>query len=457
MRPLTCPECRASLDAETIASTGVWECPYCGKPLPDVTEEPTEVSPRDEPLAEENGIAAVSDSPPAGSRIEVYEASSERLVLLVPPGGKEARGLGCFATFWNLFMVVFTSIWVTAGPLDLAPLALIGLFWLVGIGLVIGWVKLKHERTLLLVEPARVVVQHILFGRKRQKETELFSKSRATLAEAHSQNDVPVYSVAIDGKNRTIRFGTSLSNGEKDWIVDRINALIAPGESASLTQDGANADEVATNADDESLPDPEGELPEAIHIIEDDADRLSFWIPAVTFAAARWGMGLAGGLFSLVWFGGIASTAGGLFTAPDLAVRIVAILFFVPFGVAGLMPLAMSLFAWHGRITATLDREQLTARWHVGPFGLTRTMPFADIANVRRSIPPDERARPRNARPANAVGPECCVVISKRDHKYLLLTFLDDDPIVRHLTALVKRKWQSLRPASAASPMTNDQ
>ena len=231
MRPLTCPECRASLDAEAIDTTGVWECPYCGQPLPEVQEEPVAVTLRDERLADENRIVAASDSPPAGSRIEVYEASDERLVVLVPPGGKEARGLGCFATMWNLFMVVFTTIWVSAGPLDFGPLAFIALFWLIGIGLLIGWLKLKYERTLLLVEPSRVVVQHILFGCKQQQETELFSKSRATLAEAYSQNDVPVYSVAINGKDRTIRFGTSLTNGEKDWLVDRINALIAPGES----------------------------------------------------------------------------------------------------------------------------------------------------------------------------------------------------------------------------------
>ena len=231
MRPLTCPECRVSLNAGAIDSAGVWECTSCGQPLPEVQDEPTEVFLRDERLTDENGFVTVNDSPPAGSRIEIHESSGERLVVFMPPGGKEARGLGCFATRWNLFMVAFTAMWVSFGPLDFDTLAFIALFWLIGIGLLIGWLKLKYERTLLLVEPSRVVVQHILFGRKRQKETELYSKSRATLAEAYSQNDVPVYCVAIDGKDRTIRFGTSLSNGEKDWLVDRINALIAPGES----------------------------------------------------------------------------------------------------------------------------------------------------------------------------------------------------------------------------------
>lgn len=168
MRPLTCPECRTSLDAKAIDSAGVWECPSCGQPLPEVQEQPPEVSLRGEPLTDENGVAVVSGSPPAGSRIEVHEASDERLVVFVPPGGKAARGLGRCATMWNLFMVVFTTMWFSAGPLDFGSLAFIALFWLIGIGLLIGWLKLKYERTLLLVEPSRVVVQHILFGRKQQ-------------------------------------------------------------------------------------------------------------------------------------------------------------------------------------------------------------------------------------------------------------------------------------------------
>ena len=456
MHSLTCPECRASLDADAIESTGVWECPYCGKPLPETQEESIAIRPRGDAVVATNE-QAISDSAPAGSLIEVHEASDERLVIFVPPGGKGASGLGCFATMWNLFNVVFTTMWLSARPKDAAALAFIGFFWLVGIGLLIGWVKLKYERTLLLVEPSRVVVQHILFGRKRQKETELFSKSRATLTEAYSQNDVPVYSVAIEGKERTIRFGTSLSNAEKDWLVERINALIAPNELTKLTATHRNTEADDSDADVESRPDTSGDFPEAIQIIEDSPDRLSLRIPAVTFSAARWALIILGGLFSLAWFSGVATMAAKLVVGPNWGVGVMAILAFVPLGAAGLMPLVISLFAWQGCISVTLDRELLTARWHIGAFGITRTMPFADIANVRKTIPTDSIDRPRNARPPTTVGSEGCVVTSKRDNQYLLLTFLNDDSTVRHVTALLKRKWHSFRPSTATPRITNNE
>ena len=37
------------------------------------------------------------------------------------------------------------------------------------------------------------------------------------------QNDVPVYAVAVNGTKRKAKFGTFLSQEEKDWLVDRIN------------------------------------------------------------------------------------------------------------------------------------------------------------------------------------------------------------------------------------------
>lgn len=444
MRTLICLECQASLDADAVESTGVWQCPSCGQALPEVDDPPVTGDSLAETTPGTYGLP-IGNSPPPDSRIEVHEASEQRLVMLIPPGGKGAGGMGCFVTFWNLFMMVFTVIWVSVGPKDVAPLAFIGLFWLVGIGLLIAWIKMKYERTLLLVDPSRVVVQHILFGRKRQLETELFSQSKAMLVEAYSQNDVPVYSVAVAGKDRTIKFGTSLSNGEKDWLADRINLLIAP-EALNATAIDSPSESSTLEDESEDVSVAEADLPEAIHLVENTPDRLSFGIPAVTSAMARWVTVVASGLFSLAWFSGVASAAAGAFAVPDPIFRIVGLLFFIPFGAAGLMPLVMSLFAWRGQIAVDLDRERLSVRWHVGPFGVTRTMPFDDIAAVRMTIPPNSD-QPRNASPAVRGGLECCVVTSKKDRKFLLLTFLDDDPLVRHVTALVRSKWQSFRPA----------
>ncbi|MGZ0174738.1 MAG: hypothetical protein ACKVHE_35010 [Planctomycetales bacterium] len=39
-------------------------------------------------------------SPPAGSGIQLAEASESRVVMVIPPGGKRARGMGFFALVW---------------------------------------------------------------------------------------------------------------------------------------------------------------------------------------------------------------------------------------------------------------------------------------------------------------------------------------------------------------------
>ena len=68
MHPLTCPECRASLDAEAIERTSVWECPDCGQPLPDVQEKTDSVALQNESLTSEIRISVTPDREPLAVR-----------------------------------------------------------------------------------------------------------------------------------------------------------------------------------------------------------------------------------------------------------------------------------------------------------------------------------------------------------------------------------------------------
>ena len=68
-----------------------------------------------------------------------------------------------------------------------------------------------------------LVIKTELFGREKFKEFPLDEGSLATLVVACLQNDVPVYAVAVNGTKRKAKFGTFLSQDEKDWLVDRIN------------------------------------------------------------------------------------------------------------------------------------------------------------------------------------------------------------------------------------------
>jgi hypothetical protein len=171
---------------------------------------------------------------PAGSIIRIHVAEPGRLALDIPPG-KKAASLGCFAIVWNGFIGVF-SVFVGLIALNdqnrefsVVATLFLGVFWLVGLGLIFAWVKLRFERSLLFVDRERAVLRKILFGRQKQKEAALNETSRAELTESYSENERPVYRVTIVGADGTrIHFGTSLDQREKDWCVDAINAVLQP-------------------------------------------------------------------------------------------------------------------------------------------------------------------------------------------------------------------------------------
>jgi hypothetical protein len=359
---------------------------------------------------------------PASSAIRVYDATTDRLVLDIPPG-KHAGGLGCFALLWNAFMAVFTSFAGVAffkeaqRPIEWLPIVLFGVFWLVGIGLIYGWLKLRFERCFLLVERDRAVLRKMFLGRQRQTELPLDESSRAQLIEAYRQNDVPVYRVTLSGVGgNALHFGTSLTQEEKDWCVDAINALLTPAE-ASLSEAkpigpvvceacGATipADAFRSTAgrvicpaceheqaagppdatvDEASLPD---ELPGIVAILEDSPDRLEFRLAMSESRVARGVVVLFAGGFAAVWyfiFAGAVMKQLHAVAAGGGLMDWFGALFHIPFLIAGFFPLAMALLALWGSITTLIDREQVVIRVHVGPFGKRWTMNTSDVTDVR--------------------------------------------------------------------------
>src|SRR5579872_1935932 len=216
MAGFTCPNCGAEISPERMATEGRSECPFCeadlsavAPPAPPVGAGPgtsagTDDLP-DNPGSELRRLPAL----PSKSKINVVESTGERLVFYIAGGGKNAAALGCFALAWCGFMCVFTpGIGVgmfQAGQngLPLAFLiAFLALFWAVGLGMAYFWVRMKYERTFLLVERDRIVVQRVLFSRKRTDETLLSPESRAGLVESYQQNEQPVYRVEIQGRDR---------------------------------------------------------------------------------------------------------------------------------------------------------------------------------------------------------------------------------------------------------------
>src|SRR5262249_3266273 len=276
-----------------------------------------------------------------------------------PGGGSSATGVGCFAVAWNGFMCLFTVPWGfgmfqqgnDAPPL-LVMVGFLGLFWAVGLGIAAFWAKLKYERTFLLLDRDRLVIQRVLFNRKRLEETHLTSDSRAALVESYQQNDNPVYRIEVQGSLRAAKFGTALADSEKDWVVDRINDFLGRAgawarETPPTAQERATAiKNIPASCKNCGAPltgelvkgavtcshcgavfrsvvtRPEGSLPVAvveklvpadlppdgpIQIDEDTSDVLQFHYAAGSGSPLRWIVPLFTVPFSLAWLSGVFS------------------------------------------------------------------------------------------------------------------------------------------------------
>lgn len=189
-------------------------------------------------------------TPPSGVGISVVESSDSRLVIAVPPGGKKARGIGCFAFAWLaitvpvscVFLLVDDANWEggEAPPL-FVMIPFFGIFWAVGIGMLIAWVRMRFTQTYLAVEPAQFAIQKTVFGRKKLKKIPLDQNSHAELVESYSENDVPVYAIQVEGIGETEKFGTRLSYPEKRWLATTINQFLGVDGRSSSEGTGASS------------------------------------------------------------------------------------------------------------------------------------------------------------------------------------------------------------------------
>ena len=127
-------------------------------------------------------------------------------------------------------MLIFTGVGGAilqqkGGGVEFMPLIFVAVFWLVGIGLAIGWVKLRFTRLYLLLERDRLVVQRKLF-RTTNSELLLGPESQASLEQSYAVNDVPVYAVTIQGTDRKESFGTGLQPSDKEFLAREINQFL---------------------------------------------------------------------------------------------------------------------------------------------------------------------------------------------------------------------------------------
>lgn len=489
MPPLVCPECGAGFEGELNEGGEVRRCSSCGADLSISDGTGTVAGPADQrdagfDVAANAVLTRAIPELPKESSIRIVESSDDRLVLFIPAGGKRTGGLGFFALVWNGFMTVFTVLMAATalnpGAQQKPPPAMaflfIAVFWLAGLVIAYAWLRMKYLRTFLLLERERIVLQEILFGRKKLKETTLTADSRATLVESYQQNNVSVYRIEVAGSSGTARFGTALADLEKDWVVDRVNEFLGVSirndsalaasrgplnfpevcDECDAPLSGQAVDGVLTcekcgakhegwtdPAEDVKVLDstsPDDELAhQTLRVVATNDEHLVLELKRHPASATGFVTFLVTIPIGVAAFCGIAYTIFRFFQGGAGVGGIVAVLSMVPVLAVGLLVCGMILYAFRGRTEIELNRDRLKCLWIAGPLRYWRTIRTSAIMSVRVEdlSQSSQRRRPVRAH-SSEPGTYTCVI--RGSGKMIPLTFLNTNACSREVEKLVRGK-----------------
>lgn len=153
------------------------------------------------------------------------------------PASGSSGGLLPFAAIWCLIVVAvsgaFAAVFLTGGEIegDLPKWLIVpffGIFWAVGGGMLYAGLRAKLASHVLTVGISQISLRTTFLGRQSEKSISRDGLRRAEKVSFHQQNDRPVYGIELKSGSAKLRFGSSLTNDEKDWLVQDINAVVAP-------------------------------------------------------------------------------------------------------------------------------------------------------------------------------------------------------------------------------------
>ncbi|MCY2967139.1 MAG: hypothetical protein NT069_26460 [Planctomycetota bacterium] len=484
---LTCPGCQARLNGDVLRQSGAHVCPFCGKDVADLLLGGDAIAGGTSPETRASTGTSRFTAPPTNSALRVIESTDEKLVVYLP-ASRSAKGLGWFALAWNGLMAFITTMMVSAvffgaGKFEGSPLlgiAVVGLFWAVGLGLGYLALKMRYERTFLYVDRQRAVVQKMLFGRQKRHVSEIAEGTHAALEVSHSQNDVPVYRVVILGGSQKLQFGSALSDADKDWLVDRINEQLGvrelSGGSADWTADGETPTVVPTHCATCSAPLPASvtgvvscpqcgvvyrgishplveerlgrpvarltpsELPAngPIRIDEDSPAKLRFSFAGCANRVLQIVVPLFAFAFAVFWYSILLAFVVGAFHIPSLWGKIGVLAFLTPFILVGTIPPALGAYMLWGRTRIELTRDVLTCRWQIGRMGYSRSLTVTTLESVRVESTPRNTRNPRalpEVQPADSAEQSACV--ARGGGKLLNLTTVNSPSVQENVAALI--------------------
>jgi hypothetical protein len=177
----------------------------------------------------------VPAAPPANTNIQI-ERFPDGLTVNIPPAGvRGTMGLFAFAVIWDSAMAVFTVFMLSAffsgknkGDEIWIMLLLISLFWLVGVGLLIGSLNMARRRAAIAVTGGSLmVIQTGIFGSKQRTWDHGDVEAVRVGPSGMTVNDKPVMQLQIiDGGGDKFGMLTGRTNEELKWLAAELRAAL---------------------------------------------------------------------------------------------------------------------------------------------------------------------------------------------------------------------------------------
>jgi hypothetical protein len=226
LKSVPCPDCGVKFSPFGGRTPNDWNeqcaCPKCGHTFTVRM------------LLEKKSSASINPpgpfEQPAGTKIERRPVSDTELLFHIPRSGRSG-GMMFFAIFWNaISWAVFAGFaaGVLRGQAPLLPILFVSLFPAIGIGLLYAALRNKYAVHLLYLGPDRVRLQRQLFGRRKNYDLATSTVRHVRKVEFYQQNYQPVYGIEILGDGGKIRFGSILTDDEKNWLCWEIREFLRP-------------------------------------------------------------------------------------------------------------------------------------------------------------------------------------------------------------------------------------
>lgn len=223
----TCPKCshhfKPLADREVTSwsdFTQACTCPACGASL--TAQELMRTREQDD---------ANPEGPfrrPLESRIERQSSAGDRLTFYIPSAG-------C----WDLSVIIPIVVNLFAWPLLLGAVSSIGtrnfspfallfasLLAIVAVRITYWALRRRYGSTLLELSPETVRLQRSLWNIQKNRELATADVQKVSKVQFYTRDYKPVYGIEIAAGCRRIRFGSSLTDDEKNWLCWEIREYL---------------------------------------------------------------------------------------------------------------------------------------------------------------------------------------------------------------------------------------